>query len=212
MQRENKNTQQRNIQRTFSNIEKIHPHKMLLYLAMLGSTLVFIFLIFSYTTSQTGTDDFISFKFPKAFIVSLVLLLFSSFSISKVLPAFLADDMKTMKWYLGITLFLGISFTMSQYAGWYELKMSGIYFSGKAAGSYLYLISGLHVLHLAGGLVFLTLMYTQASRAAQEEVPVKALIMVTNPHERTRLEMLTTYWHFIDVVWIFLFFYFLFSF
>ncbi len=183
---------------------------MLLYLAILGSTLIFVFLIFSYTTSQARTDDFIIFKFPKAFVVSLVLLLFSSFAISKVLPAFLADDMKTMKWYLGITLFLGISFTLSQYMGWYELKMSGIYFSGKAAGAYLYLISGLHVLHLGGGLVFLTLMYTQASRAAHD--PVKALIMVTNPHERTRLEMLTTYWHFIDVVWILLFFYFLFSF
>jgi len=36
--------------------------------------------------------------------------------------------------------------------------------------------------------------------------------MVTNPYQRIRLEMLTTYWHFIDILWVGLFFYFLFSF
>lgn len=210
MQKENKNKEQQKMQTAFSRIEKLHPHKMLLYLSILGSCLIFLFMIISHISSQPDTDDFIRFKFPKAFIVSLVLLLLSSFTISKALPAFLQDDMKTLKWYLGVTLFLGISFTLSQYVGWYELKQSGIYLSGKAAGSYLYVITGLHILHLAGGLVFLTLMYTQISKTTRD--PVKRLILVTSPYERIRLEMLTTYWHFIDSIWIFLFFYFLFSF
>jgi cytochrome c oxidase subunit 3 len=210
MQKENKNREQQKMQTTFSKIEKLHPHKMLLYLSIFGSCLIFLFMIIGHISSKPDADDFIRFKFPRAFIVSLVLLLLSSFSISKVLPAYLKDDMKTLKWYLGVTLFLGISFTMSQYIGWYELKQSGIYFSGKAAGSYLYVISGLHILHLAGGLVFLTLMYTHISRIARD--PVKTLIMVTNPYERIRIEMLTIYWHFVDIIWVCLFFYFLFSF
>lgn len=210
MQKENKNTEKQKIHHTFSLIEKIHPHKMLLYLAIFGSSLIFLFIVIGYTISQPNAEDFIRFKFPKAFVVSLVLLLLSSFSISKALPAFLRDDMKTLKWYLGLTLFLGIAFAMSQYFGWYELKRSGIYFSGKAAGSYLYVISGLHILHLAGGLVFLTFIYTKVSRIIRD--PVKTLIMVTNPYEKIRMEMLATYWHFIDIVWVILFFYFLFSF
>ncbi len=210
MQKENKNTERQKVSTTFSKIEKLHPYKMLLYLAMIGSSLIFLFMILGHLTGKLHKDSYISFDFPKAFVVSLVLLLLSSFAMSKVLPAFLKDDMKTLKWYLGVTLFLGISFTLSQYVGWYELKNSGIHFSGKAAGSYLYVITGLHVLHLAGGLVFLTLVYTQISRVARD--PVKVLIMVTNPYERMRLEMLTTYWHFIDTAWVILFFYFLFSF
>lgn len=210
MQKENKNTKRQKIHSTFSRIENIHPHKMLLYLAMFGSSLIFLFMIIGYSVSAPDANDYIRFKFPKAFIVSLVLLLLSSFSISKALPAFRRDDVKALKRYLAITLFLGLAFTISQYIGWYELKQSGIYLSGKAAGSYLYVISGLHVLHLAGGLVFLTLLYTKMSRIARD--PVKTLIMVTNPYEKIRMEMLAAYWHFIDIMWVMLFFYFLFSF
>lgn len=210
MHKENKNTKRQKIHNTFSRIENVHPHKMLLYLAMLGSSLIFFFLIIGYSFSKSDANEFIRFKFPKAFVVSLVLLLLSSFTISKALPAFKRDDVKVLKWYLGITLFLGLAFTVSQYIGWYELKQSGIYLSGKAAGSYLYIISGLHVLHLAGGLVFLTLLYTKMSRVAAD--PVKTLITVTNPYEKTRIEMVTAFWHFIDVMWVVLFFYFLFSF
>lgn len=210
MQKENKNTKRQKIHSTFSRIENIHPHKMLLYLAMFGSSLIFLFMIIGYSVSAPDANDYIRFKFPKAFIVSLVLLLLSSFSISKALPAFRRDDVKALKRYLAITLFLGLAFTISQYIGWYELKQSGIYLSGKAAGSYLYVILGLHVLHLAGGLVFLTLLYTKMSRIARD--PVKTLIMVTNPYEKIRMEMLAAYWHFIDIMWVMLFFYFLFSF
>lgn len=209
MQKENKNTQQQRLN-TFSRIEQLHPHKMFLYLSIFGSCLIFLFLTIGHISSQPDAEDFIRFKFPKAFIVSLVLLLLSSYTISKTLPAFFTDDMKSLKWYLGLTLFLGFSFTVSQYVGWYELMRSGIYLSGKAAGSYLYVISGLHILHLAGGLVVLTLYYTRISRISHD--PVKVLIMVTNPYEKIRLEMLTTYWHFIDIIWGFLFFYFLFIF
>ena len=159
---------------------------------------------------KTDADTFINFRFPKAFIVSLVLLLFSSFSISKALTAFREDDMKALKHALGITLVLGLAFTISQYVGWYELNQANIYLSGQVSGSYLYVISGLHVLHLAAGLVFLTMTYTQVSSITRD--PVKQLIMVTNPYQRVKLEMLTVYWHFVDALWVVLFFYFLFSF
>ena len=208
MQNQNKNTKKVAPQTVMGRLEQLHPHKTLLYLAIFGSSLVFGFMIIAYTVGETPQD--IHFTFPKAFIVSLVLLLLSSYFIGKAVPAFREDDMVTLKNSLGITLLLGTAFTISQYVGWYELKQSGIYLSGHKSGAYLYVISGLHVLHLAIGLVFLTMMYTQMSTVARN--PVKRLIMVTNPYQRIRLEMLTTYWHFIDVLWVGLFFYFLFSF
>ena len=209
MQNQDKNTKKEAQQTVISRLEKLHPHKTLLYLSIFGSSLLFAFLITAYAM-KTDVDTFINFRFPKAFIVSLVLLLFSSFSISKALVAFREDDMKGLKHSLGITLVLGLAFTISQYVGWYELNQSNIYLSGEVSGSYLYVISGLHVLHLAAGLVFLTMMYTQISNISRD--PVKQLIMVTNPYQRIKLEMLTVYWHFVDALWVVLFFYFLFSF
>ena len=209
MQNQDKNTKKEAQQTVISRLEKLHPHKTLLYLSIFGSSLLFIFLITAYAV-RTDTETFINFRFPKAFIVSLVLLLFSSFYISKALTAFRADDMRGLKHSLGITLVLGLAFTISQYVGWYELNQSNIYLSGEVSGSYLYIISGLHVLHLAAGLVFLTMMYTQISNVSRD--PVKQLIMITNPYQRIKLEMLTVYWHFVDALWVVLFFYFLFSF
>lgn len=210
MQNYHKNTEKAERVNAIERLEKLHPHKTLLYLAIFGSTLVFLFMIVSYTISHRGPETFINFEFPKAFIVSLVLLLFSSYTITKVLPAFLREDLKVVRNSLGITLLLGVAFTISQYVGWAELYRSGIYLSGKASGAYLYVISGLHVLHLAAGLVFLTVVYTQLSAVSRD--PVKTLIMVTNPYQKIKLEMLAAYWHFVDALWLILFFYFLFSF
>lgn len=209
MQNQNRNTKKAAQQNVIERLEKLHPHKTLLYLAIFGSCLLFGFLITAYAM-KTDYNTFIDFRFPKAFIVSLVLLLFSSFSISKALGAFRDDDMKALKQSLGLTLVLGLGFTISQYVGWYELNRSKIYLSGEVSGSYLYLISGLHVLHLAAGLVFLTVTYTHVSNVSRDQV--KRLIMVTNPYQRIKLEMLTAYWHFVDILWVVLFFYFLFSF
>jgi len=210
MQQQNKNnTEEKKRETAIGRLEKIHPHKMLLYLSIFGSSLIFLFMITAYTFSRPE-EDFANFIMPKSFIISLVLLLFSSFFISKVLPAFKKDDMQAVRRSLEITLLLGLAFTISQYVGWYEMNRSGIHLSGKDSGAYLYVVSGLHVLHLAAGLVFLTMTYTKVSTISRD--PVKSLIMVTNPYQRIRLEMLTTYWHFIDILWVGLFFYFLFSF
>ncbi|MGB3587026.1 MAG: cytochrome c oxidase subunit 3 [Tunicatimonas sp.] len=210
MQNYHKNTEKAERDNAITRLEKLHPHKTLLYLAIFGSSLVCLFMVVSYTMSQRNADVFINFEFPKTFVVSLVLLMFSSYTMTRVVPAFLKDDLKSVKSLLGITLILGVAFTISQYVGWSELYHSGIYLSGEASGAYLYVISGLHVLHLAAGLVVLTVMYTQISNVSRD--PVKMLITVTNPYQRIKLEMLATYWHFVDALWLILFFYFLFSF
>ena len=210
MQNYHKNTEKAERNNAITRLEQLHPHKTLLYLAIFGSSLLFVFLIVSYSLSLRDADIFFNFAFPKAFIVSLVLLLFSSYTMTRVVPAFVKDDLTTVKNSLGLTLLLGIAFTISQYVGWAELYRSGIYLSGEASGAYLYVISGLHVFHLAGGLVVLTIMYTQLSAISRD--PVKKLIMVTNPYQKIKLEMLASYWHFVDALWLILFFYFLFSF
>lgn len=210
MREQDKNTKAYRHENALAKLEKIHPHLMLMYLAIIGSSLIFIFMIFAYTLSKPENTFFLNLQFPKAFSVSLVILLISSFSISKVLPAYESGNIDVLKKSLGITLILGIAFTVCQYIGWYELYLSGVYLSGEASGAYLYVISGMHAFHLALGIIFLSTTFFKVMGIARD--PVKTLIMETNPYQKIKLTMLAIYWHYLDVLWIFLFFYFLFSF
>lgn len=196
---------------TFERIEKLHPHKMLLYLAMFGTSLIFVFMLIAFTATHNGAvEGAPEFRMPKAFIFSTMVLLFSSYYVSRFLRAYRNEEMKKLRNLIGITVMLGFVFTLSQYWGWHELDVSGYSLTGLSSGAYLYVISGLHILHLVGGIFFMTYQFIRISRVAND--PVKSLIMVTNPYHKIKLEMLTTYWHFMDLLWVGLFTYFLFFF
>jgi cytochrome c oxidase subunit III len=210
MREQDKNTKIYQHVNALAKLEKIHPHLMLIYLTIIGSSLIFLFMIASYTLSKPDNTFFINFQFPKSFSVSLVLLLISSFSMSKALPAYERGNIEVLKKALGITLVMGVAFTICQYIGWYELNQSGIYLTGEASGAYLYVISGMHALHLVFGIIFLSTTFFKVMGNAKD--PVRMLIMETNPYQKIKLEMLIVYWHYLDVMWVFLFFYFLFSF
>lgn len=147
---------------------------------------------------------------PKAFMISSIIIAISSFSISKALPAFKNDKVKVLERSLGMTLLLGLLFSLFQYIGWVQLTESGIYLNGTPAGSYLYVISGLHVIHLIAGMLALLYMYLKSLKARKDAV--KSLILVTNPFQKMRLEMLTVYWHFMDALWLLMFLYFVLTF
>lgn len=196
---------------TLEKIEKLHPHKMLLYLAIFGSSLIFAFMLIAFTASYSSPGpDQPGFVMPKAFIFSTLVLLFSSYFVTQFTKLYENDEMKKLRNFLGITVMLGLIFTVSQYWGWHQLEKSGYGLTGMNSGAYLYVISGLHILHLVGGIFFMTFQFIRISGVAND--PVKGLILVTNPYEKMKMQMLTTYWHFLDILWLGLFLYFLFMF
>ena len=200
-------------QATLEKIERLHPHKMLLYLAIFGSSLIFLFMLIAFTATTNHPvlqDSQGQLLIPKAFVFSTLVLMLSSFFVSRYKRAFEQEDMKKLRNLLGITVMLGFVFTISQYWGWHQLEQAGHGLSGISSGAYLYIISGLHILHLVGAMFFMTHQFIRISGISND--PVKILIAVTNPYQKMRLEMLTTYWHFMDLLWIGLFLYFLFWF
>jgi len=86
----------------------------------------------------------------------------------------------------------------------------GIYPSGHSSRIYLYIISGLQLIHLLGCLIFLVMALSTAWLARQD--PVKNLMIVTDSRNKIKLEILTSYWHFLDISWVLLFLFFLFNF
>lgn len=197
-------------QEAYKKMESLHPHQVMLYVSMIGSAIIFLFMIVAFAVSRPESSDLMNTRFPKSFVISTIVILLSSFSVSKVVPAFEKDDLEELKKWMGLTFLLGLVFAMSQLTGWRELSQYGITFSGDRARTYLYVISGLHVLHILGIMVFLLASLMYCHKVSKDAV--KHLVYATNPYQKIKLKMLTDFWHFVDLLWLVLFLYFLFTF
>ena len=205
-----KNIQAKYRESSFQQIEKMHPYKMLMMLAIVGIAMIFVFLVIAYTVSIPNYFQTSEVRLPKIFTLATIILLGSSFALNLAVKAFHEDNMRQLNFMIFLVLLMGVIFTGCQFLGWLDLKESGILLAGKSSGTFLYVISGLHLMHLSGGILFLLLALVKTYKVRQD--PVKALIMVTNPFDRLRLELLTVYWHFLCALWLFLFFFFLYTF
>ena len=100
---------------------------------------------------------------------------------------------------MGITFLLGVAFVVLQWMGFTELwEQQKITFKGASgAGQFLYVIFGLHALHVIGGVIALIVMF------------IKAFIGKTKLYSSVPVEVAATYWHFVDMLWIYLLIFFI---
>jgi len=98
-----------------------------------------------------------------------------------------------IRW-LSVTLVLGLGFLSGQLIAWRELASRGVYLASNPGSSFFYVLTAAHGIHLLGGVVALGYVVLRARRIAFGEV------------RRTPLEVTAIYWHFMDALWIYLFF------
>jgi cytochrome c oxidase subunit III len=193
----------------FSRIEKIHPFMMMLYLSLLGIGVLFLMLVIAYLQSRDITSEALKLTFPRFFSVSTLLLLLSNYTISKTTRFYKKDNLVKLKQYFLYTIILGICFVLAQLGGWREISESGVSFTGLATGTYIYLISALHAVHLLGGFIFLSIIFFKTQYATGDSI--RTLLFIRNPFVRQQIKMLSLYWYFMDVLWIVLYLVFLFT-
>lgn len=180
-----------------SHQQKIHPHKFTLWLAIGSIIMMFAGLTSAYIVKgeQPGWTTVVV---PKVFYYSTAVMLISSLTMQVALKSFKERNMKQYRTLLTITAVLGIGFIGMQIIGFKDLFQSGVKLEGgSGAGQFLYIIFGLHALHVLGGAVALLIMFFKAFSAkirSYNTVPV---------------EVVSTYWHFVDLLWIYLFVFFL---
>lgn len=193
----------------FSRIERVPPLLMLLYLALLGITMLFVTLVAMYVASraQSAVPRGLH-PFPRFFSLSTVVLLVSSYTLAQAPRLYRTDDLAALVRCLGATLVLGCIFSGLQVQGWRELVQQGVLFTGERSGTFVYVISGLHVAHIVAGLLFLLAQVLRTLHASRDAV--RTLVFIRNPYHLRQLRALLTYWHFIDVLWVALFGVFLF--
>lgn len=184
----------------FKKIEDMHPYQTLTYLGMVGSGLVFLFMTVAFVISQPEKIMYENFTLPKSFLLSSLLLILSGFTASYITSYYQEDNTRKMKQALGNTFLLGLGFTGLQFMGWKELSVMGIDFQGLPSGSFLYVLSGIHVLHLFGAMIFSLILLVQIQKC--EKDPIKNIFMLANPFDKMKLKLFVTYWKFMEIVWL----------
>jgi cytochrome c oxidase subunit III len=103
------------------------------------------------------------------------------------------NNVSLVKTLVIITSILGVAFLVGQFIAWTDLVTHSIHLVGNPSGSFVYLITGLHGAHIISAVIFLFVVLNSA---------VKLRI---NSQNMAQMEMCTTYWHFLGVLWVYLF-------
>jgi cytochrome c oxidase subunit III len=185
------------------NSTRIPTKKILLWLAMVSMIMLFAGLTSAYIVRQ-AEGNWLEFDMPRTFSISTAVLLISSISMNRAVSFGRQGNMRKLRNALGITLILGLLFVLLQLVGWNELVKQGIFMGGSTAnpsGSFLYVLTGLHLAHLAGGLFYLAYVLLISIRNAR----------MFTARNLLSVELCSTFWHFLDGLWIYLFLFLLFA-
>lgn len=185
---------------------KLHPYKIFMYL-LLGSLSALFLGISAAYLYQVVNNQIDTITPPMIFILNSVLLLGGSWFIIQANKAYKKDDTAGYTRSLIITLILTILFMIAQSSAWMYMVGNGMLARSNPSTGYLYVISGMHFMHVIGGIPFLALFIHAAHKRMKE--PVSVLVYFSDPEKRLKLRLLTIYWHFLDALWIYLVVFFL---
>lgn len=156
--------------------------KTAIWLLMLTVIILFGTLTFTFVASVPSN---IQLPVPVLFYLNTLLLIISSVLLHRAM--LFEDESKARSW-LSFALIAGVSFIVFQLIAWYQMVQMGLTLSsGGRVVSYLYVLSGLHGVHILGGLIFMLVVLRKLRKGETEY-----------------LEMATWFWHFLGMLWIFL--------
>ena len=176
-------------------LKTIKAKKMMLLFSMLSIAMTFAGLTSAYIVSKARPDWLKDFELPFSFVISTVVIFLSSISISIAKKNVIKNDISKTTLWLFVTFGLGIIFITSQFSGFNELIGLGYFFTGAQSTittSFLYVLTVLHLAHLFAGLIVL-------------------IVVIINNYknnykiEKLGFELAVTFWHFLGILWLYLF-------
>ncbi len=174
---------------------KIHPYKMLLWVGFGSIVMMFAGLTSAYIVKKSQAN-WLEFDLPNLFWFSTLVILVSSFTIQMAVKKAKAGEMAQYRGFLSVTAILGLTFIILQIRGFQALELNNVALTGarsNSAGSFLLVIAGLHLLHLVGGVIAIAV------------ISLKALAAKSSTNQVLSVELVASYWHFVDILWIYLF-------
>ncbi|MBE0391660.1 cytochrome c oxidase subunit 3 [Flavobacterium sp. PL002] len=171
-------------------------YKLILLFAMVSMIMMFAGLTSAFVVSKARVDWLKDFELPTAFYYSTIVIIASSVTIHLAKKAIQKDNKSRTTIFLLSTLALGILFVVLQFAGFRQIVENGYYFTGSESSittTFLYIVTVVHLIHLAGGLISLLIIIYNHFKQKY------------NSSQTLGIELGAMYWHFLDFLWIYLF-------
>ncbi len=170
----------------------MHPKKFIVWLFIVSIVMIFASLTSAYIVKQSE-GNWLIFDLPIMFVYSSVVVFVSSIAMQYAYWSAKRDNLMALKVSLIATVVLAVAFMMLQLKAWSQLVDNNVFFVGNPAGSFVYVLTGMHAIHLVVGIVFLII------------VLISTLNYKVHSKSMVQLEMCTTFWHFLSGLWIYLY-------
>ncbi len=170
--------------------------KMMLWFGIASMVMMFAGITSAYVVSKNRPDWISDFELPETLYWSTLVIIVSSITFILAKRAILKDDRKGATVLLLITLALGIGFVDLQFRSFSEIISSGYYFTGSESTittSFIYVVVLLHLAHLAAGLIVLSVVIYNHFKQRYKK------------GQMLGIELGATFWHFLDILWVYLF-------
>ena len=171
-------------------------YKLLLLFAMISMTMMFAGLTSAFVVSKSRADWLKDFQLPTAFYFSTALIIGCSLTFHLAKKAIQKNNQTATTTFLLATLALGIGFVILQFVGFGQIVANGYYFTGPESSittTFLYIVTVVHLAHLAGGLISLLIIIYNHFKQKY------------NSTQTLGIELGAMYWHFLDLLWVYLF-------
>ncbi|MCK0114827.1 heme-copper oxidase subunit III [Gelidibacter sp. F63206] len=170
--------------------------KMMLWFGIVSLIMSFAGWTSAFVVSSTREDWLRDFQLPNAFIISTVMVVLSSITFVLAQKALKINNRQMTTTWLIATLVLGIAFITNQFVGFRQIIDMGYNFTGPTSNvtmSYIYLIAMVHIVHVIAGLVcILVVIYNHFKQKYSAT-------------DMLGVDLASTFWHFIDILWVYLF-------
>lgn len=178
--------------------KRLHPYKFSLWVGMASILMMFAGFTSAYLVKRNDST-WLQFSLPPVFWYSTFVILLSSLTIYLAGKSFKSRNMARYRVLITVTAALGVLFVILQLMGFQYLQNHGIKLIGTGSnpsGSFLGVITGVHMLHVIGGVIVLLIMFIKAFNSSSKN------------YSSIPIEVASTYWHFVDAIWIYLFIFF----
>jgi len=176
--------------------------KMMLWFGIISLGMSFAGFTSAYIVSRSGEGWFTELPLPEAFYVSLIVIVLSSVTMHFAKVHVIKEEQKTGMLLLWTTFLFGVAFIWLQLRGFSEMINDfGVNFTGPTSdqkSGYIYIIAAVHIAHVVAALISL-------------------LVVIYNHYKQKYkggktlgIELAATFWHFVDILWIYLFLFFYF--
>ncbi|WP_255480522.1 cytochrome c oxidase subunit 3 [Mucilaginibacter sp. E4BP6] len=170
------------------------PKKFNMWIFIFTSFMFFAALTSGFIVYTGGREHAINIILPKAFMYSTTVIIVSSITMFIASRAAKRLEFAKQRLFLWLTLALGVLFFAIQIYGWSILIKMGVYFiNPNASQSFIYVFTGMHLVHIFAGLL---LIINTLWRSYKNVPQAKNLF---------GMEMSGIFWHFVDIIWIYLY-------